>query len=953
MKKQQQQQTKRAPQVPRLSLEVRGGGVTPSAAAPAPHSARTPRSATAHAHNTPRSARSTPHEQRQQQQQQQQQPQLDAQHTTFEVHQVGDADSCGATTGSSDGGACDVVAGDACAPESASPRKRKEWAPPPSSSLLLRNQALASVAAGTSLRALRDSLLQMNAKHTVQSQHDIIARQTVAAIKIQQFWRRILKRAEDQKRELKSVLLENHLPQKATRDRHTAARPLVLPTLQKLQAHQAQRQLSSSLRPRSSQLQRPPSATSERQPPAQRPPSAASLRSSQRPPSAAASSALVPAPAAAVVVLLQRTATASSRASTRSADRRKPCTTEEKMVTGRDKRAPSSTERESSPSVHHAPDREAAEVAGPGEAQLHESEYVYRDAVVRCRSETTKGDTTPRERGALHAEPELSERTAELGAVEEKTLAENENVFEDKLDDFEEEVPEEIASEEDRAEAGTSHCAISSPRPVSTTTPPVVEVAPSGVVLETKTAGLASRPSTTTLPQPCRSEPLCEAGDGAGLLRPPGGTANANVTTPHTRAVPAYLDSQAAVATPRAETICGVAPDSGTTSAVVPALFLDGAQANVKAMPATELRVAGQLAESWANPRNDVTTMSWLGAGSSQEEVEIQDRIARSVSQSLARRIQASKLDFAKPRADPLARFPAFASPASEGGNKKIASFMKYLDEVESSTDSPVTPVVPLAAATVADACGPTSSLYDSVKSKIVGLQVEVADKEKSMRLLQRALRQAKEQLQQRGKDEQEKQRLYQQKRDEEEKVKIAQQEAKFQEVLSRHLEFVDRLMSDKKELSTKIEKLTQDLESAENNYDSKVKEIRTQFESETKKRHELWAAQERSNRDKWAHDKAREIKEVTVKGLEPEINKLVAKHQQEMRVLEAQWKSELARQRDALNAAHATSMVADRAGDAHGRAGFAREDARGDHLARAAGARPAAGVHRAHASRL
>ena len=49
----------------------------------------------------------------------------------------------------------------------------------------------------------------------------------------------------------------------------------------------------------------------------------------------------------------------------------------------------------------------------------------------------------------------------------------------------------------------------------------------------------------------------------------------------------------------------------------------------------------------------------------------------------------------------------------------------------------------------------------------------------------------------------------------------------------------------------------------------------------------ELWGAAEKARRDQWVADKTKEIKEATVRGLEPDIQRLVARHRDETRKLE------------------------------------------------------------------
>jgi len=68
-------------------------------------------------------------------------------------------------------------------------------------------------------------------------------------------------------------------------------------------------------------------------------------------------------------------------------------------------------------------------------------------------------------------------------------------------------------------------------------------------------------------------------------------------------------------------------------------------------------------------------------------------------------------------------------------------------------------------------------------------------------------------------------------------------------------------------------------------------------------------AVSEKIRRDTWMQEKSREIKEMTVKGLQPEIERLLSKHKKELQRMEEVNGLELKRQRDALAEAHERSM--------------------------------------------
>ncbi|XP_074116490.1 centrosomal protein of 131 kDa isoform X5 [Sminthopsis crassicaudata] len=62
----------------------------------------------------------------------------------------------------------------------------------------------------------------------------------------------------------------------------------------------------------------------------------------------------------------------------------------------------------------------------------------------------------------------------------------------------------------------------------------------------------------------------------------------------------------------------------------------------------------------------------------------------------------------------------------------------------------------------------------------------------------------------------------------------------------------------------------------------------------EIKKLKELMSATEKIRREKWINEKTKKIKEITVRGLEPEIQKLIAKHKQEIKKLKTLHEAEL-----------------------------------------------------------
>ncbi|XP_062830083.1 centrosomal protein of 131 kDa isoform X4 [Anolis carolinensis] len=101
-------------------------------------------------------------------------------------------------------------------------------------------------------------------------------------------------------------------------------------------------------------------------------------------------------------------------------------------------------------------------------------------------------------------------------------------------------------------------------------------------------------------------------------------------------------------------------------------------------------------------------------------------------------------------------------------------------------------------------------------------------------------------------------------------------------------------LIDDKKTLNEKCEAVVSELKQVDQKYTKKIAQMQEQHELEIKKLKELMSATEKIRREKWIDEKTKKIKEITVKGLEPEIQKLIAKHKLEIKKLKTLHEAEL-----------------------------------------------------------
>lgn len=150
---------------------------------------------------------------------------------------------------------------------------------------------------------------------------------------------------------------------------------------------------------------------------------------------------------------------------------------------------------------------------------------------------------------------------------------------------------------------------------------------------------------------------------------------------------------------------------------------------------------------------------------------------------------------------------------------------------------------------------------------------------------------------------------------DREMQIRLEAQKNDYEMTIQRHLSFIDqvfccffifttkylssttlalKLIDDKKNLSEKCEKLVKELKEVEKTYSDRLKTAEERYKVETQKIKDTFEAAEKIRREKWIEEKTKKIKEMTVKGLEPEIQALITKHKNEIKALKASHEAEL-----------------------------------------------------------
>jgi 5-azacytidine-induced protein 1 len=106
---------------------------------------------------------------------------------------------------------------------------------------------------------------------------------------------------------------------------------------------------------------------------------------------------------------------------------------------------------------------------------------------------------------------------------------------------------------------------------------------------------------------------------------------------------------------------------------------------------------------------------------------------------------------------------------------------------------------------------------------------------------------------------------------------------------INRHLKFIDRLIQDKKVLSEQCEALVGQVKESDGKFAKHLDEMKDAHKAELRKRKDAALTAEKQRREKWIREKTQQIKDMTVKGLEPQIERMIQEHKAEItRVREA-----------------------------------------------------------------
>ncbi|GMH82245.1 hypothetical protein TrVE_jg11821 [Triparma verrucosa] len=179
----------------------------------------------------------------------------------------------------------------------------------------------------------------------------------------------------------------------------------------------------------------------------------------------------------------------------------------------------------------------------------------------------------------------------------------------------------------------------------------------------------------------------------------------------------------------------------------------------------------------------------------------------------------------------------------------------------------------------------PSTSLSSSItintsvqnlQQKLIQLSLEIEDQEKTVMILTDEMKRLTEVGEVKQKEIARKYR-----------EDFKNQAAEYKDELSKRLENCDRLTAKKQELASDLKRLQGKIKMAEDRAKAAVEKVRKDGEREINEAAASWGEGEIIRREKWIERKTTEIREITIKGLEPEVQRIIDKHKKDCQDLE------------------------------------------------------------------
>ena len=129
----------------------------------------------------------------------------------------------------------------------------------------------------------------------------------------------------------------------------------------------------------------------------------------------------------------------------------------------------------------------------------------------------------------------------------------------------------------------------------------------------------------------------------------------------------------------------------------------------------------------------------------------------------------------------------------------------------------------------------------------------------------------------------------------------LNKQKFEYEEKIEELKSLISNLITEKKQLNEKVSLIANDYEKKEYEYKKKINELIEFHKSDNEKSKDAWFQAEKIRRKKWEENKIKEIKELTIKNLEPELDKILQDHKKELMEQEQKLKDEFRTKKEKL----------------------------------------------------
>ncbi|KAJ3054350.1 Centrosomal protein of 131 kDa [Rhizophlyctis rosea] len=183
-----------------------------------------------------------------------------------------------------------------------------------------------------------------------------------------------------------------------------------------------------------------------------------------------------------------------------------------------------------------------------------------------------------------------------------------------------------------------------------------------------------------------------------------------------------------------------------------------------------------------------------------------------------------------------------------------------------------------------------TSAVFDGVKAKIMGQQLEIEEKTRTLALLKKEVKKLKEFIEEQA---------MQHKKDIKSKLNLQKKE--YETMIKRHHTHMEKLLAEKEDLSQKCGALTEEVKALRKQFEDKMKFSEQEHARDIRQQRELWQAAEKVKREQWVQEQTKKIKDSTVKGMEPHIQQMLAQQKMQISRMEEKFREDLIREKGVL----------------------------------------------------